>query len=143
MPCTAVIKSPNQVPAQDTSPGITKRSKSRTKPRSMSRSAHPFSRQKTPTQSLPPSESDQEIVDEDLKQAIDQLDDIDQRTSKILHDLQAELTQATNHMFDIAYSICSNSLDSTKSKVPQVQRLRTLNNSLKNQLRPHDLDHGS
>lgn len=119
--------------------GIPKRrTKSRTKSRSKSRSKPSSSQQLQPCGSNGPSDADGENMDHDLNDLILKIEGVEQRSNELLQSLQNEISLSANYMLDSIMAGVTISVDSIKSKIPQVQKMRQANRSIKTQLRVLD-----
>lgn len=113
------------------------RSKSRSKSRTKSRSK-PLSRRRQQSGSVGPSEADNDNIDADLSDFIMKIDGVETRATQLLQSLQNEISSCVNYMLDSIMAGITVAVDNVKNKVPQVQKIRMANRSIKTQLRALD-----
>lgn len=84
------------------------------------------------------SDGEVEVVDADLTDLLKQIDGVEQRTAKLLQKIQDEIAQCAHYMVESIMAGLLTSADSKKSRVTQVQKLRTANQTIQNQLKALD-----
>lgn len=82
-------------------------------------------------------------MDADLNDVLVEVDGIEQRVTQTLSSVQKDIITCGNFMLDCMMMGVVSGLDTVRSKIPEVHKLRQTNRSVKQQLRALDgIEHG-
>lgn len=120
--------------------GVSKRGtvKSRAKSHGKSRAPSVPSSQQRSGIARPVSNTNARVVDADLNEIYVELDGIEQRANQILSSVQRDITTCVNYMLDSIMAGITTGVDSARAKLPEVNKMRQANRSVKSQLRALD-----
>lgn len=93
---------------------------------------------KTLSPSMGASDGDVEGIDGDLNDLLRRIDGVEQRTTKLLQKIQDEVAKCAQYMVESIMAGILTSVDNNKGRVAQVQKLRTSNQTIQNQLKALD-----